>query len=415
MKLLLYGLNYAPEPVGIGKYSGELAEWLAGRGHEVRVITAPPYFPQWRAVANRYRREQRRGVAIWRCPLWVPRRPSGLSRLVHLASFALSSLPVLLAQRKWRPDVVLTVAPAFFCAPGALLLGKLCGEATTTWLHIQDFELDAAFELGMLKGRWIRRLAENWERSTLQGFGKISTISEAMRQRAIAKGVQSQRARLLPNWVDLKAIQPQGLIQRASNPYQSELSIDNGAIVLLYSGSMNNKQGLDILTKVIHILIGDHDLVWLLAGEGPTKAKLKKSVEGLKNVKVLPLQPATSINEWLNIADIHLLPQKEDAADLVMPSKLLGILASGRPLVASSPADSELGKLTEEAGIRVEPGDAEGFATAIRRLARDRELRTSFGSRGRQLVEERYCRETLLEKMEADLLGEISQLNEGKN
>jgi colanic acid biosynthesis glycosyl transferase WcaI len=309
---------------------------------------------------------------------------------------------------------VLTVAPAFFCAPGALLLGKLCGEATTTWLHIQDFELDAAFELGMLKGRWIRRLAENWERSTLQGFGKISTISEAMRQRAIAKGVQNQRARLLPNWVDLKAIQPQGLIQRASNPYQSELSIDNGAIVLLYSGSMNNKQGLDILTKVIHILIGDHDLVWLLAGEGPTKAKLKQSVEGLKNVKVLPLQPATSINEWLNIADIHLLPQKEDAADLVMPSKLLGILASGRPLVASSPADSELGKLTEEAGIRVEPGDAEGFATAIRRLSRDRELRTSFGSRGRQLVEERYCRETLLEKMEADLLGEISQLNEGK-
>ena len=132
MKLLLYGLNYAPEPVGIGKYSGELAEWLAGRGHEVRVITAPPYFPQWRAVANRYRRDQRRGVAIWRCPLWVPRRPSGLSRLIHLASFALSSLPVLLAQRKWRPDVVLTVAPAFFCAPGALLLGKLCGKTAKT-------------------------------------------------------------------------------------------------------------------------------------------------------------------------------------------------------------------------------------------------------------------------------------------
>lgn len=415
MKLLLYGLNYAPEPVGIGKYSGELAEWLADRGHEVRVITAPPYFPQWRAEANRYRREQRRGVAIWRCPLWVPRRPSGLSRLIHLASFALSSLPVLLDQRKWRPDVVLTVAPAFFCAPGALLLGKLCGEATTTWLHIQDFELDAAFELGMLKGKWIRRLAENWERSTLQGFSKISTISEAMRQRAIAKGVQNQQARLLPNWVDLKAIQPQRLIQRARNPYRNELNITDEAIVLLYSGSMNNKQGLDILTKVIHILTGDQDLVWLLAGEGPTKAKLKKSVEGFKNVKILPLQPATSINEWLNIADIHLLPQKEDAADLVMPSKLLGILASGRPLVASSPANSELGGLTEEAGIRVEPGDAEGFATAIRRLSRDRELRTRLGSRGRQLVEERYCREKVLEKMEADLLGEINQLNEEKN
>ena len=234
MKLLLYGLNYAPEPVGIGKYSGELAEWLAGRGHEVRVITAPPYFPQWRAVANRYRREQRRGVAIWRCPLWVPRRPSGLSRLIHLASFALSSLPVLLAQRKWRPDVVLTVAPAFFCAPGAQLLGKLCGEATTTWLHIQDFELDAAFELGMLKGRWIRRLAEDWERRTLQGFGKISTISEAMRQRTIAKGVQNQRAWLLPNWVDLQTIYPLNTTQRSENTYREELQISEEKIILMF-------------------------------------------------------------------------------------------------------------------------------------------------------------------------------------
>jgi colanic acid biosynthesis glycosyl transferase WcaI len=411
VKILLYGLNYSPEPVGIGKYSGELAEWLAGRGHEVRVITAPPYFPQWRAVANRYRKELRRGVAIWRCPLWVPSRPSGLSRLIHLASFALSSLPVLLAQRIWRPDVVITVAPAFFCAPGALLLGNLCGVATTTWLHIQDFELDAAFELGMLKGRWIRRLAETWESSTLQAFSKVSTISEAMRQRGIAKGVQPKRAFLLPNWVDLKAIQPQGGIQRASNPYRRELNISNETIVLLYSGSMNNKQGLDVLVKAIHILADNPGIVWLLAGEGPTKALLKKCVEGLSNVMLLPLQPAKKINDWLNLADVHLLPQKADAADLVMPSKLLGILASGRPVVASSPANSELGGLTEEAGIRVEPGDAKGFATAIRRLSKDRELRTRLGRKGRELAEERYCRKTLLEKMEADLLEGLSKIS----
>ena len=122
LKLLIYGLNYAPEPVGIGRYTGELATWLAARGHQVRVITAPPYFPQWHAQGNRYRREHRDGVSIWRCPLWVPRKPTGLTRLLHLASFALSSLPVLLLQWRWRPQVVLTVAPAFFCAPSALLL-----------------------------------------------------------------------------------------------------------------------------------------------------------------------------------------------------------------------------------------------------------------------------------------------------
>jgi len=388
--------------VGIGKYSGELAEWLAGRGHEVRVITAPPYFPQWRAVANRYRRELRQGVAIWRCPLWVPRRPSGLSRLIHLASFALSSLPVLLAQRKWRPDVVLTVAPAFFCAPGGLLLGKLCGKSTTTWLHIQDFELDAAFELGMLKGKWIRTLAENWERKTLQGFGRISTISEAMRQRAIAKGVKPKNACLLPNWVDLKVIAPEGDGQKVNNPYRTELGIGDGTVVLLYSGSMNKKQGLDILASAIQELVGIPQLLWLIAGEGPTKAELISSTAKYKNVKILPLQPAEKMNKWLNLADVHLIPQKAKAADLVLPSKLLGILASGRPVVASSPSGSELGLLAEMAGIRVEPGDDKGFAKAIRQLVCDKELRERLGAKGRSIAESNFGRELVLKKLESD-------------
>lgn len=128
MKVLLYGINYAPEPVSIGKYSGQLAPWLAACGHQVRVITAPPYFPGWLVSApnrNRYSLNQREGVRVRRCPLWVPRRPSGLTRLLHLASFAFSSLVPLLVQRRWRPDVVITVGPAFFCAPGALLFGCL--------------------------------------------------------------------------------------------------------------------------------------------------------------------------------------------------------------------------------------------------------------------------------------------------
>ena len=218
LKILLYGLNYAPEPVGIGKYSGELASWLAQRGHQVRVITAPPYFPHWqvgvqagppgRPYRNRYFREQLQGVEVQRCPLWVPRRPTGLTRLLHLASFALSSLPPLLGQWRWRPDVVISVAPAFFCAPAALMLARLCGSRTCSWLHVQDFELDAAFELGMLRGGWLRRLAELWERRTLQGFRRTSSISQAMVQRLQAKGVEPSRTLLLPNWVDLEQIQP---------------------------------------------------------------------------------------------------------------------------------------------------------------------------------------------------------------
>jgi colanic acid biosynthesis glycosyl transferase WcaI len=409
VRILLYGINYSPEPVGIGKYSGELAGWLASRGHGVRVITAPPYFPSWRlgngdeSVRNRYGRERLAGVEVRRCPLWVPRRPSGLTRLLHLASFALMSLPVLLAQRRWRPDVVLTVAPAFFCAPGALLLGRLCGRGTVRWLHIQDFELDAAFELGMLKGKVLRGLAEGWERRTLRGFDRVSSISAAMVERAVAKGVAAERAVLLANWVDLEAIQPQGPAERAANPYQRELALPEGAVVLQYSGSMNKKQGLELLVAVMHQLAEVPDLVWLLAGEGPTKAALAEAVAGLGRVRLLPLQPAERLNDWLNLADVHLLPQKAGAADVVLPSKLLGMLASGGPVVASSPAGSELGDLAEQAGLRVEPEDAGAFAAAVRRLVGDGMLRQRLGAQARQLAEQRFGQDAVLGRLELEL------------
>ena len=100
MRLLIYGLNHAPEPTGIGKFTGEMAAWLAARGHEVRVVTAPPYYPAWQIGAGYsgwlWRRETIEGARVYRCPLYVPAKPRGLTRILHLASFALSSFPVAL-------------------------------------------------------------------------------------------------------------------------------------------------------------------------------------------------------------------------------------------------------------------------------------------------------------------------------
>ena len=409
VRILIYGLNYAPEPVGIGKYTGELAAWLGSRGHHVRVLTSVPYFPTWRVglnsgnYRNRFSREQSGLVTVLRCPLWVPKRPNGLTRLLHLASFALTSLMPLVRQLSWSPQVVITIAPALFCAPAALLFSTLSGRKTHSWLHVQDFELDAAFELGMLKGGWIRTTAERWESSTLMGFDRVSSISGAMMARLRAKGVGSEKIRSFPNWVDLTQIKPADQSQRATNSYRCELGIDEGQLVLMYSGSMNKKQGLDLLVDVIEDLADQPQLVWLLAGEGPSKESLEAATRHRSNVRVMPLQPFERLNDWLNAADVHLLPQKQGAADLVLPSKMLGILASGRPVVASSPAGSDLASLASEAGRCVPPDDAQAFAAALRQLIDQPDERLLCGQRARQLVEARFGSEAVLSALEQQL------------
>jgi len=128
MRILIYSCNFTPETIGVGKYSGEMAEWLVDQGHSVRVIAAPPYYPSWKVdpayLRPRYRREQLRGVDVWRAPLWVPRSPGGLVRVLHLLSFAFTSFPLMVRQISWRPELIITVAPAFVCAPAALLVAR---------------------------------------------------------------------------------------------------------------------------------------------------------------------------------------------------------------------------------------------------------------------------------------------------
>src|SRR5262249_2228357 len=143
------------ELTGIGKFTGEMAAWLAARGHDIRVVTAPPYYPAWRineAYRGRlWRSEHLDGATVFRCPIYVPDEPSGTRRIIHHLSFAASSLPVAWWQAvAWHPQAIFAVAPSLLAAPGALLAARLGG--ARTWLHIQDFEIEAAFSLGLLGG-----------------------------------------------------------------------------------------------------------------------------------------------------------------------------------------------------------------------------------------------------------------------
>ena len=412
MRILIYGINYSPELTGIGKYTGEMAAWLASHGHEVRVVTAPPYYPDWKVGAGyspwRYTVEQGDGVGVWRAPLWVPFRPGGAKRLLHLASFAVSSLPLLFRHLFWPPHVVLVVAPALFCAPGAWLAARLAG--SRCWLHIQDFEVDAAFEMGMLKGARLRSFALGIERWLLRRFDRVSSISHRMIEHLHGKGVAEKDVVWFPNWVNTEAIHPLAAKAGAgatalmvANRYRAELQIAPNAIVALYSGNMGDKQGLEILSQAAALTIGPKDLVWVFCGEGVGRANLERGSAGLANVRFLPLQPVERLNELLNLADIHLLPQRADVADLVMPSKLTGMLASGSPVIATALPGTQVASVCEQCGLVVPPGDAEAFAKAVLTLADDAAFRLNLGVKARAYAEYHFGHEAILSRFETEL------------
>jgi putative colanic acid biosynthesis glycosyltransferase WcaI len=411
LRILLHGINYSPELTGIGKYSGEMAEWLAARGHGVRVVTAPPYYPAWR-VRTDYRAwsyktepgDSPDDVRVYRCPIYVPRRPSGGTRLLHLGSFMLSSLPIMLSQAQWRPDVVLTVEPTLMSSVAGLMTARLA--EAVAWLHIQDFEVDAAFGLGLLPrdGR-AHRLAEMLERQTMCQFDHISTVSEKMMQRLPEKGVPVEKTVMFPNWVDTDAIAPLPGISRM----RQQLALGPERVVLMYAGNMGVKQGLELLPLLAQEFAPDPRIHFVFCGDGAYHAQLAGMLRGADNVTMLPLQPFDRLNDLLNAADIHLLPQRPDAADLVMPSKLTGMLASGRPVIATAASGTQVALALGSCGIAVPPLDSPALFAAVRTLADGPQMRHALGVAARAHAVEHLGRERVLERFEAQLIAAIGE------
>jgi colanic acid biosynthesis glycosyl transferase WcaI len=338
----------------------------------------------------------------------VPAQPSGLKRVLHLLSFSLAAIPLLLAQLRWRPDVVLVVAPALACAPWAWLTARLTGAAC--WLHVQDFEVDAAFQLGLLKSRGLgRRLINAAEHWLLRRFDRVSTISWRMLDRTAEKGVRRERLVYFPNWVPDEALQ----VAPAPGGYRAELGIAPDAVVALFSGTMGGKQGLELLPEVARRLAQRPDVVFMICGDGVMKPRLQELCTDLGNVHLLPLQPAHRLSELLQTADLHMLPQNPGAADLVMPSKLTGMLASGRPVVTTTEPGTELARVVAQCGVVVPPGDAKAFADAITQLADDPGRRARLGAAARHYAEANLTRSVVLGRLDQCLKACVARSNAG--
>ncbi len=402
MRILIQGPNFSPELIGSGKYTGEMAAWLAKNGHQVHVITTPPHYPAWR-IANGYRRfwftrENYENLTILRCPTYVPSRPTGLRRVLYIVSFGLvSGIAVLWDALRLRPALFINIVPTLAAAPSCLAASKVVGGRS--WLHVQDLEVDAAFSTGLVKGRWKKKVALSVERFLLRRFNIVSTISRSMIVALANKGISETDIVLFPNWVDVDEIYP--LANRTAP--RSDFNLPEEVFIALYAGNLSAKQGLEMFVELSAAMADEKEFMLVIAGDGPMRKFLTTALINVENVRFLPLQPAEKLNALLNCADVHLLPQKPEVANLVLPSKLAGQLASGRPIVAVAEPGSDLAQAVDGCGVVVDRSDGHEMAEAIQGLMSSPEAYRQMAINARNRAVEKWGKEATLSAFAAKL------------
>ncbi|WP_255731622.1 WcaI family glycosyltransferase [Phaeobacter sp. B1627] len=407
MRLMIVGINYAPEIIATGVYTTGLAEFMAQEGVETDVVTAHPYYPAWRTFEGWRRpwwtRRQENDVNIVHCPIYVPANPTGLRRILHYISFAATSLPILLWKALVRrPDIVVVIAPSIMIAPGALAATRLSG--ASAWLHVQDYEVEAAFATGLLKeDSRIGRAAKAFEAWVLRRFDRASSISAPMLRKLREKGVEEARIMELRNWANIKKVKP----LTGPSPLKAELGIETEHVAL-YSGNLANKQGLEVLPEMARQLAHRKDLTIAICGDGPMRETLQELAADVPMIRFFPLQPIDRLSDLLGMADVHLLPQIAGAEELVLPSKLTNMLASGRPVLATTSPETALGQEVEGAGVLVPAGDASAMAAALDGLLSAPEKRAELGRVARERALKRWDMTAILSRLKKQFELEIA-------
>ncbi len=402
MRIVLISQYYWPETFGAGKWTAEVAEWLAQRGHDVTVVTAFPNYPDG-IVFPGYRgrvfmREEHNGVQILRTWIFATPRTKALwQRILGQASFSCSLILGCLLTR--RPDVFWYASPPL---PGAF----------TTWLaskvkrahnvmYVLDVEPQRSIALGLFTNRHLIRMLEWIERFVYHHYDRVCVLSESTKQWLAKRGAELPKLRIMPLWADGSHIVP---LSRDSS-LRNELGL-NGEFVALYTGNMGYTMAdLETVLDAAQFLQTEADLHFVIAGSGVRQESIAKRAEGLSNVTMLPIQPLDRFPRLLATADVGLVLLSREGTQASVPSKTYSLLAAGKPIVAICEAESDTARLLRDAqcGMQVAPADAHYLAAVLREYRDHPERAQVEGTRARTYFEEHHTPEHCMTIFESTL------------
>jgi len=397
VKITVWGINFDPEPTGIGPFNTDLSVYLASKGHDVSMVSTFPYYPWWKKDKELHAKLRgkpfHRGVRLYRCWHYVPSKPSTVKRLVHEMSFLTTSV--------WRiltlpaPDVFIVVSPPLFLGIGAFLVSRILRRPFV--FHVQDLQPDAALGLGMLKpGPAVRALyaLEKW---TYSSAALVTGICQGMMDMFTKKGVPAGKQYLFANWIPDNASPKNTPPSNSGAPasFRTANGIDPTTPLIAYSGNIGAKQGLEVVVESA-LLAQQAQLPaihWAICGEGAAKPALQAMIPptATGGVRLYPLQPDDLYHALLREADVCLITQQRGTGQFFFPSKLLSILQYGRPVLAVADASSELSRAVREGdfGLVVPSGDAKALLAASQTIVKaSDDQRAAWAKNGKAWVDQ---------------------------
>ncbi len=381
MRLIVWGINYAPDAIGIAPHSKILCDFLHGRNHDVEMVTAFPYYPAWRKRAEDhgklYRTDEIDGIPVHRCWHYVPHHVTSFKRIIHEASFVFFSFLRLLTLR--RPDAYMVISPPLLLGAAAWILSRIKGAPFV--FHVQDLQPDAALGMGMLKPSRLTRILYRLESIAYAKAARVSGITEAITQAFRRKKVPDHKIILFPNSAQLPTIGTMPPINR----FRRRQGFHPTDFIVTYAGNIGFKQGLEVLIDAAKIVRNPRIQI-VICGDGARREYLEDLVQkaNLYNVTMLPIQTETAYQEMLADSDLCVITQLKGTGTFFLPSKMLSALVHGKPIVSAADQESELSRAIAESGcgINVLPDDPIKLAAVLEWLETDRPQVKSMGAAG---------------------------------
>lgn len=409
MKIILLNQFYAPDTAATGQLLADVAEALAHDGHEAHVVCSRGAYSGG-TTEDGGRRKEAGSLRVHRVKATGFGRDQGWRRMADWASFYVSALAQSL--KLGRCDVCLALTTPPFIAVVAIILKKLFGCKAIVWT--MDLWPDVAEELGHIRKRGaVSRLLRGIAGWIYRHADAIISLGQYMTERLKLTGADPARIVQAHNWAVSeggKREATDGGTTDIQHPTSNIEPVEDGLVpakrishrtpntfTVMYSGNMGAPHEFDTILEAAELLKDESSIEFLFVGDGSRKAEVVAEVKkrALNNARFMPFRPLAELSESLVSADLHLMSMRSGVEGCIVPSKIYGILAAGRPAVLVGSTENEVAMLLADsgAGLTVACGNGAELAGHIRRLRDDVALADKMGQAGRRYYEAHLGRE----------------------